>query len=320
MSENAYISGKIKNGGDRKCIFKNMAGEFLSHLESVGQSPKTVTLRKYAVEKFSSFLAASGKNFSDVDCRTLEEYRASLVDAELTEGTVDANMRGLKKFFGFLEGRNFIFDNPFRKLVMHRPKFHNMGTVSESDMRKLLSASAESSAKWSAFRNRAMFETLYATGMRKNEFLNLKIHDVDLSKNIVRVFGKGKKERLLPLGRHAAEYIGLYLRHTRPALAAKGESGAEDCDSLWLDCYGKRFGGNSLQTLLKVHAEKAGVSVPVSCHTIRRTCATHMLRNGAHPAVIADLLGHSGFRALSHYLRISITDLKRGHSRSRPGR
>ncbi len=318
MSENAYVRGKTKNGGSRIRSVENETVEFLSHLKSVGQSPQTIEIRKSAVERFSSFLESSGKNFSDADCRTLDGYRASLIDAGLSEATVDLHMRSLKKFFGFLEGHNLVFDNPFQKIVIHRPKHRNMGTVPESDMRKLLSTTSR--IRWSALRNRAMFETLYATGMRRGEFLNLKIHDVDLSKDIVRVFGKGKKERLLPLGRHAAEYIGLYLRHTRPALAAKGVKGAEDCDSLWLDCYGKRLDWNNLSVLLRAHAKKAGVSVPVSCHTIRRTCATHMLRNGAHPAVIAELLGHSGLDTLSHYLRISITDLKREHSRSRPGR
>lgn len=326
MQKNAYMRGGMKNGVSRIRGAGSAVGEFLSHLESAGQSPDTVRSRKYAVEKFSSFLAASGKSFPDADCRTLEGYRASLADGELSEGTVDANMRGLKKFFGFLEGRNLVFDNPFRKIVMHRPKHRSMGTVSESDMGKLLAA-ASSAAGWGSFRNRAILETLYATGMRCGELLSLKIHDVDLSKNMVRVCGKGKKERMLPLGRHAAGHIGLYLRHTRPALAragaghdGAGQGGAGNCDDLWLNIHGEKLDRNSLSLLLRFYRGRAGVSAPVNCHTLRRTCATHMLRNGAHPAVIAELLGHSGLGTLGHYLKISIADLKKEHSRSRPGR
>lgn len=121
---------------------------------------------------------------------------------------------------------------------------------------------------------------------------------------------------MVPIGKIAAEYIGLYLRRTRPELVP-GENG--DCDSLWLAHNGRKLKSQALVALLRTLAKKAELRKPVSCHTLRRTCATHMLQNGAHPVVIAELLGHSGLKTLSHYLKISITDLKKEHSRSRPG-
>jgi integrase/recombinase XerD len=314
MVENAYIREEIKNGGGRMRMFEDAAAEFLAHMKSLGRSPGTLEHHRFSIGRFFRFLDGRGISLSDADVRTIEERRISLLESGLSESTVDIHMRCVRAFYAFLEGRGLLFDNPFRKITMHRPRNKNMDVLTETEMRRLLSTCTR--IRWSAFRNRAIVETLYSTGMRKGELLGLRIRDVDLSAGTARLFGKGSKERMVPLGRIAAEYIGLYLRRTRPELAARGSG---DCDSLWLSHGGKRLNGPALMVLVRILGKKAGIEKLVNCHMLRRTCATHMLANGAHPFAISELLGHACLKTLSRYLRISIPELKKAHSRSRVG-
>ncbi len=128
--------------------------------------------------------------------------------------------------------------------------------------------------------------------------------------------GKGKKERVVPLGKHAAYWLKNYLETARPNLC-KGP----DKQALWISrTSGKKLTSFSIDKLIRKYAKEAGIKKQMSAHTLRRACATHMLLNGAHPVQIQILLGHSTLSSLTQYLKVTITDMKKMHKRSKPGK
>ena len=139
--------------------------------------------------------------------------------------------------------------------------------------------------------------------------------DPNNDRRTLRVLGKGRKERVVPTGWNAGDWLARYLKEARPQLAADDEA----CDALWISRHGKAMTYHGLAEVLKRLTRKAGLR-PFGHHAIRRACATHMLQAGAHPSQIQLLLGHSGLKTLSQYLRVSITELQQAHARQNPGK
>ncbi len=141
------------------------------------------------------------------------------------------------------------------------------------------------------------------------------IFDIDIQAQTVRVLGKGRKERHLPCGKHAAQTLTNYLKHARRKLLNKDKP---PTDTLWLNKYGEVFSMQMLNIIVRDYGRKVGLKI--STHTLRRCCATHMLQNGAHPLMVAEMLGHATLKNLSQYLQVTITDLKNTHQQSNLGK
>jgi len=142
----------------------------------------------------------------------------------------------------------------------------------------------------------------------------------------LRVLGKGSRERMLPLGEEACAWLRRYCDDARPALLgrlpasnAQADSADAAVDALWISARGKPFNGQGISVMLKKYGRQAKLSVNITPHSLRRACATHMLRNGAHPVQIQMLLGHATMRHLAQYLRLTIGEIREMHSQSRPG-
>ena len=164
-------------------------------------------------------------------------------------------------------------------------------------------------------RDRAMVELMYSTGVRLGELCALTIHSPDPANGTLRVMGKGRKERVVPLGRHAVRWLERWLREARPALAMD-----VDTEALFLNIKGGGpMSAESIRHMLKEASGRVGIR-RANPHAIRRACATHMLANGAHPVEIQHLLGHSTLASLGRYLLATVADLKRTHRKSKPGR
>jgi integrase/recombinase XerC len=153
--------------------------------------------------------------------------------------------------------------------------------------------------------------------MRIGELLRMSVLDADIGNRTVRVSGKGNKERIVPMGRHAAFWLGKYLSAARKE-HFRDDGGSIRENRLWVNANGGRLDRNAVSVMLAARCRAAGVR-RTSPHAIRRACATHMLRNGAHPVQLQMLLGHADLRTLGHYLRLTIADIKDMHKRSRPG-
>ena len=304
--KNVYIKRitDIESGSD----ISGHIEAYCVHLRSLKQSKTTITLKRHSVERF--FISSEVDAPGDITLNMLEDYRVTLNKQGLSENTIDSYMRGLKNFFSYLEEMNLIFDNPFRRIKLHAVKKRKMAILTRHEINKLLSLPPNH--KQTYFRNRAIFEILYSTAVRSEEIRNLKIRDIDLGGRNVRVIGKGRKERVLPLGRKASEYIDQYLVTGRPLLV---DPDAPNCDDLWLDLTGGKMTRGALQMLLVLSGQRA-IGRRIGCHMIRRTCVTHMLENGAHPVMISQMLGHSSLSTLSHYLNVSMKELMKTYRKS----
>lgn len=260
------------------------------------------------------FDGAQGRRLQDLTAADMEKYQAYERKRDIADATADCLISDNKKFFRFLEESGRIFVSPMAKTVIRWTPRRLKHVPSEGDMSKLLAA--VDTTRPTGVRDRALLEVMYSTGARMGEMLNMSLFDPDLDRGAVRVFGKGKKERTVPLGKHAVLWLKQYLKTARPKLLKD----KIEVTALWVGSYGTALKKSRVDQIVKAASNAAGLSPAVSSHAIRRACATHMLRGGAHPVQIQMLLGHATLNTLSQYLQVTITDMQQMHQKSRPGR
>ena len=163
-------------------------------------------------------------------------------------------------------------------------------------------------------RDKAILETAYSTGVRRLELISMTVSSLCLEDGKARIMGKGQRERMVPLGTEAVRWIGTYLKQVRNVVL-KECSG----DALWLRMDGPPLGYGTLEQMVKRYGRVPGITTRIGLHSIRRACATHMLKHGAPAAAIQILLGHADMCHLSQYLNVTISDLKKAHEESRLG-
>ena len=295
---------------------------YLASLRNLKYSPRSIQAFKIALNKFTLFLETNNiKRLQDVSLDTLDAYRLLLVKEELTGQSIHFYLRSVRKFFAFLENAGSVFINPAANMRIPRPDRLLQPIPSQEEMIILLQQ--PDTATPAGIRDRALIETLYSTGVRLEELVQMKIKDIDTKQKTVRVIGKGSKERIVPIGSKALESIAQYIKDVRPRFAAKAKQARKINPNerfLWLGEQGRRMNILIIGRAIKAYGEKAGIDCPVTPHSIRRACATHLLQNNAHPIMLQLMLGHNSLNSLSQYLRVAITDLKTMHSKGRPGR
>ena len=286
--------------------------DYLESLKVRNLSPATVVQANYMVGVLLRFLDERGKRLQDVDSGDLEAFRLMLVERSYKAMTVDRFMMVTRLFFRWLEESQRIFLNPARDIIVTGARRPILFVPSEEQVKALLAQPDVATPV--GIRDRAFMETLYSTGARLQELMALAVSDVDLERGTLRLMGKGRRERVVPLGRQGVYWIQRYLVEARPKMLINTDEPA-----LWVAFQTKRkASGQALQMRMKGYCKAAGLPLMLP-HAIRRACATHMLRNGAHPVQIQMLLGHAGLSTLSQYLRVTITDLKKVHRGSKPG-
>ena len=277
------------------------------------QSENTIKTAGFAFGHLESFLATTGKTIRDVQPDDLDVFRRHLLDHGLATTTVDIVLRQGRRFFRWLAENGEIFIDPGALWTISKPDAPLQSVPTEKEMTKLLAGIDITRPR--GIRDRAMLETAYSTGTRLEELCNLTIFDADLDHGMLRVMGKGRKERMLPLGKQAVHWLRAYIRDARPKLT-KGKLNEE---KLWLGKEGEKMSAEAVRMMLAALSRETGLK-RISPHALRRACATHMLQHGAHPVQIQLLLGHADLKTLSQYLRLTIKDIKRMHAGSNPGR
>lgn len=301
---------------DRNLIGLDELRAFLQEHKRRNYSPKTLEIFRRSLEDFLSFSAAAGlTRLQDVTAETLEAYRRRMVERNLSERSVDLYLRSVRQLFRFLEETGRVFTNPAAGLVLPRIHRHLEPVPTPAEMRKLLAA--PDVTKPNGVRDRAILEVAYSTGVRLGELHRMSVFDPDYDQGLVRVTGKGRKERTLPLGKQALFWLRRYVKENRSKLLKAGDP---DETALWINKDGGKLSTIRLQQVARDYAKAAGVTMPMSIHAIRRACATHMLANDAHPVQLQMLLGHSSLRTLGQYLKVTIRDLKKAHRHTNPGR
>ncbi len=222
-------------------------------------------------------------------------------------------IKPVKQFFRFLKEYEYIVSDPASEIAYAKePKRLPRGVLTQSEARKILHAPETTSAI--GYRDRTVMELLYTSGIRKSEAINLKLTDVDYDDGLLRIGqGKGKKDRIVPIGKIACRYLENYVKSVRPEFIKDPYN-----NYLFLSMKGNRLSRNRVWVLIKKYTKQAKIKKNVYPHTFRHSCATSMLKNKADIRSIQELLGHSSLDSTQVYTKITITDLKEVHTRCHP--
>jgi integrase/recombinase XerD len=294
---------------------------FLEWTVTTGLTEATASIRRHALDNFIVWCDERGlERPQDITRPILQRYQGHLYHYRKANGqplsfnTQATRLMPIVAFFKWCARENHILHNPASDLVLPKPPRQlprHLLTVAEIEA-VLNQADIETP---SGLRNRAMMETLYSTGIRRAELARLEIYDVDAERGTLMVRqGKGRRDRLVPLGARACAWIGRYLHEVRPQLAL-----TLDQRTLFVTDYGEAFENNRLSDMVKRHMQYAGVKNG-GCHAFRHAMATHMLENGADIRYIQAILGHSELSTTQIYTHVAIGHLQAVHALTHPAR
>ena len=217
-----------------------------------------------------------------------------------------------KSFFGFLQEEGHIHHNPSDNIDSPRVGKPLPDAISFSEVRRLLDEPTKLDTP-EAKRDRAMLELLYASGMRVSELINLDIKDVDVREGSVRCFGKGNKERIIPIYPKLAQMVDVYVKEVRSKLVHK-----DDEQALFVNRRGGRLTRQGLWQILKGYAKEAGLKKEITPHTLRHSFATHMLSGGAGLRHVQEMLGHANISTTQIYTHLTSDHVRQTYQRSHP--
>jgi integrase/recombinase XerD len=273
------------------------------------------TLESYRRDlvQFARWLAGRhGKGLADANPQVLSEYLGHQLNVARTRAsTTGRELSSFRRFYQFLLRHGRIGADPTLKIAspkVPRPLPH---ALSEAEVETLLGAPDTGTP--AGMRDKAMLETLYATGLRVSELVGLPMAGVSLDMGVVRIMGKGGKERLVPLGEEAAHWLKRYASEARPRLL-----GRRPCDEVFVTARGAAMTRQAFWYLIKRHAKRAGIGKALSPHTLRHAFATHLLNHGADLRVVQMLLGHSDISTTQIYTHVARERLKALHARHHP--
>ena len=225
---------------------------------------------------------------------------------------INRHVRLAKILFKFLAGRNLIMSDIGKTFPpLHDPHTLPRGILDKDQVMKLLQQPLMTTPL--GFRDRTMLEVLYSTALRGGELCRLSLYDFNPQERMIRVLGKGNKERIVPVGKVAAGYLGEYIKNVRPVLA-----GENKFSTIVLSATGRKLKPNDLHRILKAYREKAGLPDTITTHSLRHTCATEMLKGGASIRHVQELLGHADIQTTQIYTHVVPTDLQKAHARTAP--
>ena len=293
---------------------------WLTHLDvERGMSANTLAAYRRDLARWSAFLADVGVTRpEEVTEAHVTEFLARLREGDDEHRPLAATsaartlvaVRGLHRFLA-LEGS--LDADPTRDVSPPRPPSRLPKAIALDDVERLLDAASVGDTP-ASLRDRALLEVLYGTGARISEAIGLDVDDVDGEDGVVRLRGKGGKERLVPLGSYAARALEAWLVRGRPALAAAGRG----TPAVFLNTRGGRLSRQSAWAVLRGAAERAGLSGHLSPHTLRHSFATHLLEGGADVRVVQELLGHASVTTTQIYTRVTVQQLREVYAQSHP--
>lgn len=291
-----------------------MVDEFLRQLQVVRKASEH-TLRAYARDLIDlvSFLESEGvSKWGQVTRTTLRHYFNWLFAKGYERRSIARKLSSVRSFFKFLARTGHIPVNP--AIDLRQPRFLQKlpATLEVSEVELLLSAPDPSAPR--GVRDRAILEILYATGLRVSEVANLQLGDIDFAEKIIRVRGKGGKERIVLLHDEAVKWLSKYLSEGRPALLRKGK---ELTDRVFVSQKGTPLTVRQVHRIVDGYARKV-LGRRISPHVLRHSFATHLLEGNADLRVIQELLGHSSLAATQIYTRLSKTHLRRVYEKAHP--
>jgi len=289
---------------------------FLRHLHvERGASPHTLKSYREDLETFAEYFREADGNCPDpasVTAVELRGYLAALHDAGYAKTSIARKLASLRSFYRFGQREGWVDNNPAKALRNPRKARKLPHFLSTSEIGKLLAAPPSDMPL--GLRDRAILETLYSAGLRVSELVDLDDRDIDFEQAIVRVRGKGRKERLAPLGSYALRALKRWLKVRK--LSAKQPSGREA--PVFVNKFGTRLTSRSVGRMLEKHLREAGLDLRTSPHTLRHSFATHLLDRGADIRSVQELLGHKSLVTTQIYTHVSTSSLRAAYEKAHP--
>ena len=276
---------------------------------STGASKNTLAAYRSDLKIFNKWLA--GKSLISVNSKHIQDYFSDRQKNNISSSSQARILTCLHSFYQYLSANQLIKKDPTEQLSQPKlekklPVFLNI-----QEVEKLLEAPSSSSLFGQ--RDRAMLELLYSCGLRVSELINLSYHNINLKEEFIRIHGKGNKERVLPMGEVAIDYLMKYETNARPMLLKNGQS-----DSYFLSNRGSAMSRQNFFYIIKAYANQVGIDKPLSPHSLRHAFATHLVQKGADLRSVQLMLGHSDISSTQLYTHIQNAQLKAQHAKHHP--
>ncbi len=291
---------------------ENLIKEFLIYLRVIkNYSPNTIFSYNSDLKDFLTFLREKKLDLDKLNLENFRNYLKSLKERGYNNFSIARKLSSLKSFFRFLEEEKgkkfsfiFLFETP--KLPFRLPK-----VLSLEEVEALFSVPDTSTP--SGYRDKTMLEVLYATGLRVSELVNLRINNLNLELGLIKVLGKGNKERIIPLGDYALEYLKNYLQKVRPLFVNQNSK-----DYVFLGRLGNPLTRQRFWQIIKNYAKKVGLEDKISPHVLRHSFATHLLQGGANLRALQMLLGHNSLSTTQIYTHLDFKKLREVYDKYHP--
>lgn len=270
-------------------------------------SSNTIESYKRDLIKFFEYIDKEPK---EIKLNDIHNFLKLLDEEKLSEKSIARNISCLKSFYKFLLIEKAINHNPMDEIDVPKVRKSLPKALTEEEINALLEIPLIDNF---SYRNKAMLELLYATGMRVSELINLTLLDIDLDSATVRTLGKGSKERIIPIGDYALKYLSIYINEYRNKLLKH-----EINNYLFLNNHGKKMTRQGFFKILKKRSQEVGIKKELSPHTLRHSFATHLLNHGADLRSIQELLGHSDIGTTQIYTYVSNEHLKENYKEFHP--
>jgi len=276
---------------------------------STGASKNTLAAYRSDLKILNKWLA--GKSLISVNSKHIQDYFSDRQKNNIGSSTQARILTCLHSFYEYLLANQLIKKDPTEQLSQPKlekklPVFLNI-----QEVEKLLEAPSSSSLFGQ--RDRAMLELLYSCGLRVSELINLSYHNINLKEEFIRIHGKGNKERVLPMGEIAIDFLMKYETNARPMLLKNGQS-----DSYFLSNRGSAMSRQNFFYIIKAYANQVGIDKPLSPHSLRHAFATHLVQKGADLRSVQLMLGHSDISSTQLYTHIQNAQLKAQHAKHHP--
>ena len=288
----------------RKHIF-----DFIAYLRnSRNVSPHTERSYLSDLEQLADFLGDT--NLAEVDHQTLRKFIAHLMKRKAQKSSIARKLSAIRAFFKYLNREGVLANNPARLVSTPRGEKRLPAVLTADDAQRLMNApGGGTGGDDPVLRDRAVLETLYSTGIRASELIGIDREDIDHRERLIRVRGKGRKERIVPIGRSALCAVDAYLdRKTKDSVHPAVFTGPS----------GKRLTARTVQRILENYRKKLGLLQKASPHTLRHSFATHLLESGADLRAIQELLGHASLSTTQRYTHLNLDSLMETYDKAHP--
>ena len=277
-----------------------------------GASPQTNEAYHRDVARLAEFAAIHGAPAPmDVTARLLRDYVYHLKDLGLSPASIRRNVSALRTYFRFLLADGVVVRDPTERLETPKRWRTLPDVLTQAEVDRLLASPSLDDPLY--FRDRALLELAYGAGLRVSEWISLAVRDVMLEEGLIRIFGKGSKERLVPIGRQAIGATAVYLRELRPRLERGGGKGV-----VFLNARGEPLTRMGAWKILRRYVERAGIEKHVTPHTLRHSFATHLLEGGADLRAVQEMPGHADISTTQIYTHVDREYLRQVHRQFHP--